>query len=294
VIGSGVLTALGAAIVFGLYLYLYKRSFDMLPATVFTAALETFGFGWYLIIAVVSWPTGVAFVPPEAGIADFGLLLGTGLVIAAANLVSVRAFKLGDVSYIAPLNKLVPIFVVPIELALLPVSLTGFQLAGIGLAGAAIYVANYEAGPLLDPVRRAARYRPAQLALLGAALFAVGDVSTRAVLTVTSFPAQTVALFSFAIVALVVIPLSIPRVDLEQLNATIPGLLGLSALFAVGVHLATISFAAAPASIASPLINTQAILAVLLGSLLLGEGQLGRRLTAAIVAIAGIVLVVGI
>jgi drug/metabolite transporter (DMT)-like permease len=52
-----------------------------------------------------------------------------------------------------------------------------------------------------------------------------------------------------------------------------------------------VSFDLAPASIASPLINTQVIVVVLLGSLLLDEGYLRRRLAAAVVAVAGIALV---
>lgn len=290
---AGVATALAAALVFGVYLAVYKRSFDALPATVYTAVNEAAGFGWYLVIAALTWPAGAPVVPPEATLADLALLGGVGLVIAAANLVSIRAFKLGDVSFVAPLNKLVPVFVLPVELVVLTAEIGPLQVLGVGLAAVAIYVANYETDSALAPLRRVVRYRPAQLALLGAVLFAMADVGTRAVLSTTPFPTQTVALFSFVAVAAVALPLAIPRVDTTRLRPALPGVVALSAVFAVGVHLATVSFAAAPASVVSPVLNTQAIVAVLLGSLLLGEGQLGRRLTAAVVAVVGIALVAG-
>jgi drug/metabolite transporter (DMT)-like permease len=291
VIQAGVATALAAALVFGVYLYVYKRSFDALPATVYTAVNEVAGFLWYLPIAALTWPTGEAVVPAATTAADVLLLCGVGVAIAAANLVSVRAFKLGDVSYIAPLNKLVPVFVLPVELLVLRTELGALQVLGVLLAGVAIYVANYETASVLAPLRRVVAYRPAQLALLGAVLFAVADVGVRAVLLTTPLPAQTVALFSFVAVAAVALPLALPRVRWTRLRPALPGTVALSAVFAVGVHLATVSFDAAPASVVSPLVNTQAVVAVLLGSVLLDEGLLGRRLTAAVVAVAGIALV---
>ena len=138
-IPAGVATALAAALVFGVYLAIYKRSFDALPATVYTAVNEAAGFGWYLVIAALTWPLGEPVVPPEATVADLVLLGGVGLVIAAANLVSVRAFKLGDVSFVAPLNKLVPVFVLPVELVVLTADIGPLQVLGVGLAAVAIY-----------------------------------------------------------------------------------------------------------------------------------------------------------
>ena len=40
---AGVLTALAAALAFGVYLYVYKRYFDDLPATVYLAVVEIAG-----------------------------------------------------------------------------------------------------------------------------------------------------------------------------------------------------------------------------------------------------------
>lgn len=288
---AGVLTALGAALAFGVYLYIYKRSFDDLPATVYLAVVEIAGLCWYLPIAALTWPAETAVVPDSLVLADLVLLAGLGVAVSGANLVSIRAFKLGDVSYVAPLNKLVPVFVLPVELLVLSVDLGWLQMVGVGVAGVAIYIANYDHGAVLAPVRRATTYRPAQLALVGAVLFAFNDVGIRAVLSTTPLAPQTVALFTFTAVALAALPLALQRADWQQLRPALPGLVTLAGLFAVGVHLVTISFARAPASVVSPLVNTQAVVAVLLGSVLLSEGQLRRRLSAAVLAVAGVALV---
>jgi drug/metabolite transporter (DMT)-like permease len=288
---TGVVTALAAAVVFGVYLYLYKRFFDVLPATVYLVVNETAGLLWYLPIAALTWPAGTAVVPPTAGRSGLVLLGGVGAVVGAANVVSIRALKLGDVSYVAPLNKLIPVFVLPIEVAVLAAGVGPLQIGGVVLAAGAIYAANYDGGAFAAPLRRAVSYRPAQLALLGAVLFAVGDVGTRAVLSTTSIPTQTVAMATFVAVMLAALPFAVSRVRWPRLRAVLPGLVALAAVFAVGVHLVTVSFARAPASVVSPIVNTQAVVAVLLGSLLLGEGYLRRRLAAAVLAVAGVTLV---
>ena len=57
---------------------------------------------------------------------------------------------------------------------------------------------------------------------------------------------------------------------------------------ALGEHVTALAFAAAPASIVSTLVNGQAIVAVLLGCVLLGEPGLRRRLAAAVLAVVGV------
>jgi drug/metabolite transporter (DMT)-like permease len=291
VIQVGVLSSLAAALVFGVYLFVYKRSFDSLPSTVYVATVEVAGFCWYAIIAALTWPAGEPLVPTDFGMRTALILVGVCGAIAAANLVSIRAFKLGDVSYVAPLNKLVPAFVLPIEIVVLATQPTPIQAVGLALAVVAIYVANYEGGALLVPFRRAASYRPAQLALAGAVLFAISDVGIRGLLSRTGLTPQAVALATFAAVALVAVPLAAHRVVWADLRPAVPGIVGLAALFAVGVHLATTAFAVAPASIVSPIVNTQAVVAVLLGGVLLREKGLPRRLAAAVLAVGGVALI---
>jgi drug/metabolite transporter (DMT)-like permease len=291
VLQAGVLWSLAAALILGVYLFVYKRSFDGLPSPVYVATVETLGLLWYALIAAVTWPAGEPLVPATFGTGEALLLVGICGAIAGANLVSMEAFKLGDVSYVAPLNKLAPAFVLPFEVALLAAAPGPLQTAGLALAVVAIYVANYEGGGLLVPFRRAAAYLPARLALLGAVLFAVGDVGVRALLSGTDLTPQAVALATFAGVAAVAIPLAYRQARWEQLRPALPGIAALAALFAAGIHLATIAFSVAAASVVSPIVNTQAIVAVLLGGVVLGEEGLSRRLGAAVVAVSGVALI---
>jgi drug/metabolite transporter (DMT)-like permease len=291
VLQVGVLSSLAAALFFGVYLFVYKRSFDSLPSTVYVATVEVAGFFWYAIIAALTWPTGEPLVPTDFGMRTALVLVVVCVAIAGANLVSIRAFKLGDVSYVAPLNKLAPAFVLPIEILVLAAQPTPLQVVGLALAVVAIYVANYEGGALLVPFRRAASYRPAQLALAGAVLFAISDVGIRGLLSRTGLTPQAVALATFAAVALVALPLAARRVVWTTLRPAVPGIVALAALFAVGVHLTVTAFAAAPASVVSPIVNTQAVVAVLLGGVLLHEKGLPRRLAAAVLAVGGVALI---
>jgi drug/metabolite transporter (DMT)-like permease len=288
---AGVLTSIAAAVIFGVYLFVYKRSFDSLPSSVYVATVETAGLAWYGVIAAVTWPAGEPLVPPSLGTGDVAVLVAVCLAIAGANLVSIRAFKLGDVSYVAPLNKLAPAFVLPIEVVLLAASPGPLQTGGLVLAVVAIYVANYEGGGLATPFRRAASYTPARLALVGAVLFALSDVGVRALLSETDLTPQAVALATFAGVALTAIPVAARRVRFDRLRPAVPGITALAAFFAVAVHLKTVSFEVAAASIVSPIVNTQAVIAVLLGGILLREPGLSRRLVAATLAVAGVGLI---
>lgn len=288
---AGVALAVTAALVFGGYLFAYKRAFAGLPATVYVAANELGALGWYAVIAAVTWPAGEPLLPATLAAGDWLLVAGVGAAAGAASLVSVRAFKLGEISYVAPLNKLVPVFVLPLELLLLGERLGPPAVAGVLVATLAIYVANYEGGGVLAPFRRAAGYTPARLALAGAVLFAVADVGTRAALTTTDLVPQALALATLVGVSLVALPVALPRLAGSGLRASVPGLVGLSGVFAVGIHLTVLAFDAAPASIVSPVVNTQAVVAVVLGGLLLRERGFGRRLLAALLAVGGVALI---
>lgn len=59
----------------------------------------------------------------------------------------------------------------------------------------------------------------------------------------------------------------------------------------VGEHLVAVAFQTLPPSIVSPVVNTQGVIAVFLGSFLLGEPHIRVRLAAAGLAVFGIVLI---
>nr|WP_254536326.1 DMT family transporter [Halomarina sp. BCD28] len=283
-VGTGLGFAVAAALLYGTYLYVYKRYFSHLPAMAYLAVAEGAAALWYLPVALDAWSADLAVSALDAGAVVVTALL-TGVAIA----LSIRAIQLGDVSYVTPLNKLVPLFVLPMELLLLETVLAPLQIAGVLVATAGIYLANYEAGGLLAPFRRALSYRPAQLALVGAAVFAVVDLLKRVLLQELSLPVPLVVWVSLVGITAVVAPFGWrQRGDLPR--RVLPKLLALGVVLALGDHLIALAFARLPASVASPVVNAQAVVAVLLGGLLLREAAFSRRLAASLLVVGGIAL----
>ena len=66
---------------------------------------------------------------------------------------------------------------------------------------------------------------------------------------------------------------------------------GLGLLLAVAEHLVMLAFSTLPASLASPVINSSAVVTVVLGGVVLGEEAMRIRLTAAGFAVAGVALI---
>jgi len=60
---------------------------------------------------------------------------------------------------------------------------------------------------------------------------------------------------------------------------------------ASGEYVTTLAFSLVPASIASPIINAQAIVAVVLGGIVLGERYFRVRVAAAVLAVAGVTMI---
>lgn len=287
--GPGVAFAVLAAVVWGGYLFVIKSSFGDYPASVFVAVINVAAFCWYLPVALLSGPSDAPLVP-ALGTTAWLFMLGVVGVSALATAALFRALAVGDVSYVAPVSKIVPVFVLPLEIVLLDEHLSTVQIAGVVTATVAVYLMNYRGGGLLVPLRKAVTYRPAQFALLSALLFGIVDVSRRVILQEFTIPPRVWVLGLFGGMALLATPVAIrawsggTRRDLPKFVAT--------ALFAVvGEHFTALAFDIAPASIASPIINTQAVVAVLLGGVVLHEERLRARLGAAAIAVVGVALI---
>jgi drug/metabolite transporter (DMT)-like permease len=288
-LSPGIGYAVVAAFVWGTYIFALKRYFAAYPGTVLTVVVNAAAIAWYLPLAVPrvreeGLPTAASF-----GVWEVGVVVGTVLTTAAAFLVFLYALDAGEVSYVAPINKIVPVFVLPIEVLFLSQRLTPLQVAGVVVATLAVYVANYRRGSLLDPLRKAASARPAQLALVSAMCYAVSDVGKRLALQELGIqPELWVPTLLFG-VTVVVLPLALREwasVRGDLLKFALAG-----AGVALGEHVTSLAFQQVPASIASPIINTQAIVAVLLGGIVLRERAFATRLVAAGLAVCGVGLI---
>ncbi|MFD1599105.1 EamA family transporter [Halobellus rarus] len=285
----GIGYSLAAALVWGTYIFVLKQYFEEYPSTVVTVGVNAAAVLWYLPLTVRR--TDPADLPSLSG---FGLLegllvLGTIVATAAAFLVFLWALGLGDVSYVAPISKIVPVFVLPIEVLFLQERLTPIQITGVVVATLAVYVANYRTGSLLDPIRKAASSRAAQFGLLSAAFFAVSDVGKRVALQELAIPLELWVPTVLGGVLVVVLPLAAR--EWVPIRDALPKFVLAGGGVAVGEHVTSLAFSTVPASIASPIINTQAVVAVLLGGILLREDSFGIRLVAAALAVVGVGLI---
>jgi drug/metabolite transporter (DMT)-like permease len=289
-IGGGLVAALAAALLLGSYLVAVKRYFSHYPPTLYLAVVHALALCWYLPALAATGSLAGLFPPLTAG--EAGIVIGTVGLIAVALAAFYHALAVGDVSYVAPISKIVPVFVVPLEVALLGQRLAAIQIAGIGVATSAVYVANYRGGSLWAPIVTLRRRRAALFALASAAVFGVVDVGKRVSMQELAVPAR-----GFVVLTLVLVPLALAPVALSRSAAAIDWqadrlkLAAAGAALAVGQHLVSVAFVSLPASVVSPVVNTQAVVAVVLGSLLLGEPHARRRLLAGGLAVAGVLLV---
>ncbi|MFU8866462.1 EamA family transporter [Natronococcus sp.] len=286
---TGLGFAIVAAFVWGFYIYVLKRSFSGYPPAALTVLINAFAIAWYLpVLLTRTERSTVAF--DGFGPLEFGVIALTIASTAAAFVLFLRAIAQGDVSYVTPINKVVPMFVLPLEILFLGQFLTPLQVAGVVVATLAVYVANYDPGGFFRPFVKAARSRPAQLALVSAMCYAIGDVGKRVALQELAIPETLWVPLLLSGVAVVLLPSAV-RSPPTGVRGDIPELALAGAIVALGEHLTTLAFALLPASIASPVINTQAIVAVVLGGILLGERYFRIRLVAAVLAVVGVTLI---
>ncbi|ELZ92920.1 hypothetical protein C440_12404 [Haloferax mucosum ATCC BAA-1512] len=285
----GIFYSVLAAFVWGVYIFVLKRYFPGYPGAVLTVVVNAFAVAWYLPVSVVTFEPSAVPSPAEIGADGTVIVAGTAVLVGVAFILFVDALDAGDVSYVAPINKLVPVFVLPIEILFLDQFLTGLQVAGVAVATVAVYVANYEGGALLDPLRRAVRSRPAQLALASAACYAASDVGKRVALQELSIPTSVFVPILFAGAGIAVLPVALRK--WTSVRGDLPKFAAAGALVALGEHITSTAFGLVPASIASPIVNTQAVIAVVLGGVVLREAQFGTRLVAALLAVTGVSLI---
>ena len=305
----GLLFAIGAAFVWGAYIFVLKRSFSGYPPAGLTVLINAAAIAWFLPVTVATTDleeAGLAGAAPAADPlgapvriarsltavdpATVAVVAGTSAATAAAFVLFLRAIEGGDVSYVTPINKVVPMFVLPLEVLLLGEVLAPIQVAGVVVATAAVYVANYEPGSLLAPLVGAVHSRPAQLALVSAACYAVSDLGKRVALQELAIPGTLWVPLLLVGVGLVLLPAAI-RNPPAVTRRDAPKFLAAGALVALGEHLTTVAFASLPASVASPVINTQAVVAVVLGGVVLGERYFRVRLVAALLAVVGVSMI---
>jgi drug/metabolite transporter (DMT)-like permease len=115
----GIGYAVLAAFVWGGYIYGQKRSFEWFAPASLSVVVNAAAVAWYLPMVILTVdPTRVPTVA-ELDVGGVGVLTAAVLTVAVALVASLRVSSLGEVSYVTPINKPVPVFVLPIEHLLL-------------------------------------------------------------------------------------------------------------------------------------------------------------------------------
>ena len=284
----GIALSLGTALLFGVYLYSLKRHFAAYPSPVFVALSYAFAFPAYLPVVVLR---DGALLPTTDPLMSTGLMMGVAALTALALLAFFAAIRRGDVSYVSPIAKVVPVFVLPIEILGFGVELSVIQIAGVGVATVAIYVANWQGDSVTEPLRRAITTPAAQLALASAATFGVVDVGKRLMMQELNVDPATYLPLMFVVVGLLVSPWALRADWPATWRSDLPKFAIVGAVIAYGNHAILLAFADLPASIVSPLVNLQAVVAVVLGGVLLKESYFRTRLVAAALAVGGVAMI---
>jgi len=271
----GISFAVLAAVAWGVYIFSLKRLFSDISPAALTVLLNSCAVVWYVPVMISRTDFSRELV---GGIGPFelGVVALTVLMHAIAFVLFLWAIDDGDLSYVTPISKTVPVFVLSVEVLLLGQVLTAVQVLGVVVATVAVYVVNYEPGNLLGPVVNVYRSRPAQFALLSAMCYAVGDVGKRVVLQEIGIPTTLWVPILLVGITLILLPSAV-RNPPSLTRRDIPRFVGVGVIVALAEHTTT-AFTILPASIASPIVNTQAVIAVVLGGVLLGERYFRLRL----------------
>ncbi|WP_049934063.1 EamA family transporter, partial [Halarchaeum acidiphilum] len=278
----GLLPAVVAALLWGGYLYSLKRHFSGYSGAVVALVVNTLATAWYLPGAYAYLGGFPAF--PSLSAVGLGTVVVTVALAAAGFLTVTYALAAGDVSLVAPVAKIVPVFVLPLEILLLGAAFGPLQVLGIAVVTAAVYVANYEGGHVLDPLRNLTRSRAVQLALLSAACYGVSDVAKRVVLQDVGLPGAYWVIVSLLGPALLLAPVAIRRWPREGVRDDLPKFVGIAVVVALARVATTLSFSVTSASVAATVINAQAVVAVVLGGVFLAEEGFRTRLAASALA----------
>lgn len=291
----GEISALAAALTWALAMVLFKRSGETTPPLALNLLKNLVSLLLFALTLLVLWDGGRS-LHGHAG-EEFGILVVSGVIgIAIADTIFFYSLNLVGVGIAAVVDCLYSPFVILFAYLLLSETLSPVDYLGASLILAGVLLAAGHAPPV-DRSRR-------QIAigvLLGAASMALmtfGIVIAKPVLDGRDFPLlwATAIRLAAGTVALAVLVLAIPRwrVHWRSLRPSAAWRTSLPATF-LGSYLAMIFWVAgfkyAKASIAGVLNQTSTLFALLLAALILKEPLTRRKGAAALIAVAGVILV---
>lgn len=291
-IGTGFGYALLAACFGGMYMLSVKRYLDGVSASLIAVGSSLVAVALYLPVVFATAADPIQALTLDVNRTGLAVVFASILLSMGGKLLFLSAINTGEVSYVAPLGKTVPAFVLPFEILLIGVVLGPLQAVGIFVVVVGVYLTNFEKGTVYDPILRLVTSLPAKLALGSAVVFGLNDVLQRAILQVFGVnPFLWVVLRRLG-VALLLLPIVLRSDIVDVVRSRWRGFLIVGGLNVGLAHFATFSYSLLQASVASPIINAQSIVAVLLGGTLLKESAFRYRIAGATLTVIGIVLIV--
>lgn len=241
--------------------------------------------------ALLLLPALAAGAAPREGF--WGALAVSGTINAVAGLLIARAVHRSDLSLVAPLKSLTPLFMLVSAPLLIGEHATPVGIAGVVVIVAGAYLlAEPEGTGVLAPYRALFRDAGAREMLVVAVIFSVSAVVDKVGVQASGALTWAAALNLFVAAAMA------PVVLFRRATRGVPLLAGArrdlggaAAVTAVALaaQMAAITMTAAAYVIAVK--RTSVFFAVLAGSVFFGEGATRRRSVAAIIMIAGFALV---
>ncbi len=257
--------------------------FDGLELSYITSVL-----GLAFLVPVGLWILFTTEIPITPMVAAVILLSGT--VNIAAIYAFLTALKIEDLSVVAPLVQLSPIFVAFSEPVFLATPFNVFFIIGAFLAVGGSFILLADERAWLRPLAHVST-RAAILAISAAAFFSVASLSNRYVTTRIS-PMFYTFLIYFLMTAGFAIILAVRRKRIRTVSLVKPKLVSLGGLTALRTSLTYFAFSLAAASRVTVSLQLSILFSVIAGGLLFGERQILRKLLGGLLIILGIVFVV--
>ena len=216
----------------------------------------------------------------------------TALAAAAAGVIILVALKKGDLSLLSPIQTVTPLMVLIISIFFLaespgPIGLLGILLIVVG----GIYLDKDPNEKLSSIMRRIVSYKPALLAVLAAALYALAAVFDKSGLQLTTASLWALYIYSFIFIFLTPVVLARRGQGLKKLgdNKT---LLISSAVFSVGaIYLQLLAIQTKYVSYVLSIKRLISLIAVILAYYVLKEKRALFRLRGAIIMVIGAILI---
>jgi len=263
---------------------LVSRKLDPVAISYFVHALGAFGF---LVLALYSGQNIFDISP-----FSLGLVALTAALAALAGVLILISLKKGDLSLIAPIQTLTPLFVLIIAIFFLkqspgPVGLIGILLVVIG----GIFLDKNPHESVVSVLKRIVSYQPALIAVAAAVLFAIASILDQIGLESAGIGIWILYVYFFIFLFLTPVVVLSRRKTLPALKNHLPLLVFVTGFHVLAIFLQFSALTLKSASYVMSIKRLSSVFAVLLASIFLKEKRAVSRIPGAVIMVAGAILI---